>query len=190
MKKKIAKSKPKSKKSSRQKTLVPQEVIEQKIFLIRGKKVMLDKDLAVIYGVSTKAFNQSVKRNVKRFPEDFMFQLNKQEMDFLRSQFVTSKRGGRRYEAYAFTEQGVAMLSSILNSDRAIEVNIQIIRTFVKLREMIISNKELRIRMDKLEEKYDKKLKVVFDVLRSLIENNSKVEKTVKKRPLGFQCRK
>lgn len=177
-------------KTKKEKQLIPQAVIEQKIFLIRGKKVMLDKDLALIYGVATKVFNQAVKRNAKRFPDDFMFQLNKKEMQNLKSQFVTSSWGGVRKLPYAFTEQGVAMLSSVLNSDRAIEVNIQIIRTFVKLREMIISNKELRIRMDKLEEKYDKRFKAVFDVLRSLIENNSKVEKTVKKRPLGFQCRK
>lgn len=178
-------------KNKKEKQLIPQVIIEQKIFLIRGKRVMLDKDLAVIYGVSTKVFNQAVKRNFKRFPEDFMFQLNKQEMDFLRSQFVTSKRGGRRYGAYAFTEQGVAMLSSVLSSEKAIEVNIQIIRTFVKLREMIISNKELRGRLDKLEEKYDKRFKVIFDTLRKLLEDDKKDKKELKNtRKIGFKCKK
>ena len=148
--------------------------IESKIFLIRGKKVMLDRDLAELYGVDTKVLNQSVKRNRERFPVDFMFQLTEMESDaFLRSQivtlknsslrshFVTSKRGGQRYRSYAFTEQGVAMLSSVLNSKRAIQVNIQIIRTFTKLRELIASNRELRLKIEKLENKYDQRFKVV-----------------------------
>jgi hypothetical protein len=171
------------------KALVPQEIIEQKIFLIRGKKVMLDKDLASVYGVETRVFNQAVKRNIKRFPDDFMFQLNKEEAYSLRSQIVTLKRGEHyKYLPYVFTEQGVAMLSSVLNSGRAIEVNIQIIRTFVKLREMIVSNKELRKRMDKLEEKYDKRFKAVFDVLKDLIEKSPVPSKPSKKREIGFKC--
>lgn len=124
--------------------MVSSEIIENKIFLIRGKKVMLDKDLANLYGVETKKLNQTVKRNKERFPEDFMFQLTNLEMLSLRSQIVTSNRGGRRYNTFVFTEQGVAMLSSVLKSERAIRVNIQIMRTFTKIREMIVSNKNLR----------------------------------------------
>lgn len=177
------------KETQKTKALVPQETIEQKIFLIRGKKVMLDRDLAFIYGVETRVFNQAVKRNIKRFPDDFMFQLKKEEAHSLRSQFVTLKRGEHyKYLPYVFTEQGVAMLSSVLNSDRAIEVNIQIIRTFVKLREMIVSNKELRKRMDKLEEKYDKRFKAVFDVLKGLIEKSPESDKSLNKREIGFRC--
>lgn len=176
------------KEAQKTKALVPQEAIEQKIFLIRGKKVMLDKDLAFVYGVETRVFNQAVKRNIKRFPDDFMFQLNKEEAYSLRSQIVTLKRGEHyKYLPYVFTEQGVAMLSSVLNSDRAIEVNIQIIRTFVKLREMIVSNKELRKRMDKLEEKYDKRFKAVFDVLKGLIEKSPEPGKSLNKREIGFR---
>ena len=131
--------------------IVPTEVIEGRIYLIRGHKIMLDSDLAELYGITTKALVQAVKRNMKRFPADFLFQLTNQEVANLRSQIVTSSWGGRRYVPYAFTEQDVAMLSSVLNSDRAIEVNIQIMRVFVKLREMIASNKELSKRLDELE---------------------------------------
>src|SRR4030043_1062063 len=153
------------------KALIPAEVIERKIYLIRGQKVMLDNDLAKLYKVETRTLIQAVKRNTERFPPDFMFQLNNQEVISLRSQFVISKtgRGGRRYLPYVFTEQGVAMLSSVLNSDRAIEVNIQIMRAFVKLREMIASNKELAKRLDELESKYDEQFKVVFDAIRELM---------------------
>jgi hypothetical protein len=152
------------------KALIPAEVIERKIYLIRGQKVMLDNDLAKLYKVETRTLIQAVKRNTERFPLDFMFQLNNQEVISLRSQFVISKtgRGGRRYLPYVFTEQGVAMLSSVLNSDRAIEVNIQIMRAFVKLREMIASNKELAKRLDELESKYDEQFKVVFDAIREI----------------------
>ena len=124
-------------------SLLPTEIIDKKILLIRGQKVMLDSDLAELYGVATKRFNEQVKRNLNRFPIDFMFQLNEKETEVLRSQFATSKagRGGRRYFPYVFTEQGVAMLSSILNSEQAIEVNILIMQAFVKLRKMIVSKK-------------------------------------------------
>jgi len=177
-------------KIEKEKQLIPQVIIEQKIFLIRGKKVMLDMDIAALYGVATKNLNKAVDRNIDRFPEDFMFRLNKKEFENLRFQIGTSSYGGRRYLPYAFTEQGVAMLSAVLKSKKAIAVSIQIIRTFVKLREMIISNRELRGRLDKLEEKYDKRFKVIFDTLKKLLENNAKAGKTTKKRPLGFQCRK
>lgn len=151
-------------------SVVPAEQIERKIYRIRGHKVMLDSDLAELYGVKTKVLLQAVKRNIQRFPLDFMFQLNNQEVMSLRSQIVTSKsgRGGRRYQPYVFTEQGIAMLLSVLNSERAIEVNIHIMRAFVKLREMIASHKDLAKRLDELEKEYDAQFKVVFDAIRQL----------------------
>jgi len=163
------------------KALIPAEVIERKIYLIRGHKVMLDSDLAELYGVTTKRLNEQVRRNLKRFPSDFMFQLSSKEAESSRSQIATSKRGGRRYLPYAFTEQGVAMLSSVLNSDRAIEVNIQIMRAFVKLREMIASHKELAKKLDELESKYDEQFKVVFDAIRELM-----TPPEPKRRRIGF----
>lgn len=173
--------------------IIPIETIERKIFLIRGKKVMLDRDLAFLYGVSTKALKQAVKRNYKRFPEDFMFELSKGEFENWRSQFVTSKSDimGLRWMPYAFTEQGVAMLSSVLKSEKAIEVNIQIIRTFTRLRELIVSNKELRERLDKLEEKYDKQFKIIFDAMKRIFENNNKriTENHKKPAEIGFKCK-
>lgn len=168
-------------------TVIPDR-IESKIFFIRGKKVMLDRDLAALYEVETKTLNRAVKRNIERFPTDFMFQLTKLESDtFSRYQFgtlndtnwksqsVTSKRGVNvKYLSYAFTEQGVAMLSSVLNSKRAIQVNIQIIRTFTKLRELIASNKELREKIEKMENRYDQQFKVVFDAIKRLLETPTK----------------
>lgn len=152
-------------------TVVPVERIEQKILVFRGEKVMLDSDLAELYGVETKGLNRAVKRNLERFPEDFMFQLTPDEVEDLRCQFGTSKgKGGRRYLPYVFTEQGVAMLSGVLHSKRAIAVNIAIMRTFVKLRRMILSQKDLARRLDELEKKYDAQFKVVFDAIRKLME--------------------
>lgn len=174
----------------KQKSLISQEIVENKILFIRGKKVMIDNDLAAIYGVETKVFNQAVKRNIKRFPEDFMFRLTLIEKNYV----VTNCDHLRQlkyspYMPYAFTEQGVAMLASVLNSPRAIAVNVQIIRTFVKLREMIISNKELRLKIEAMERKYDKRFRVIFDTLRSLLENNK--EDTVdKKEAIGFKIKK
>ncbi|HQP35552.1 MAG TPA: ORF6N domain-containing protein [Polyangiaceae bacterium] len=137
---------------------------------MRGHKVMLDQDLASLYGVQTKVLIQAVKRNIGRFPPDFMFQLTDQEFANLRSQSVTSSAwGGRRYPPYAFTEQGVAMLSSVLNTERAIEVNIAIMRTFVQLRAMLASNAELAAKLARLEKKYDAQFKVVFDAIRQLM---------------------
>lgn len=157
------------------------EAIERKIYLVRGQKVMLDSDLAVLYGVPTKALVQSVKRNRKRFPPDFMFQLENQDVAGLRSQIVTSKgkRGGRRYDPFVFTEQGVAMLSSVMHSDRAIEVNIQIMRVFVKLREMIAAHKDLTKKLAELEKKYDSQLKIVFDAIRALVAEPEPKEKKI-----------
>src|SRR5206468_2052761 len=146
--------------------------VERRILLIRGQKVMLDADLAKLYGVPTKSLNLAVKRNTERFPEDFMFQLTDDEAAGLRFHFETSKsgRGGRRYRPYAFTEQGVAMLSSVLRSARAVQVNIAIMRTFVRLREMLLSNSDLARKLAALENKYDAQFKVVFDAIRELMQ--------------------
>ncbi len=153
--------------------LIPQQIIEDKIVIIRGQKVMFDSDLADLYGVATKVLVQAVKRNIKRFPQDFMFQLNESEFKDLRSQIVTSTSwGGRRYPPYAFTEQGVAMLSSILNSERAIRVNIAIMRVFVKLRETLSTHKELAYKLSQLEhkiEKHDEEITLIFDAIRQLM---------------------
>lgn len=143
--------------------------IGELIYLIRGCKVMLDEDLARLYGVSTKALVQAIKRNIRRFPDDFMFQLSDQEVANLRSQIVTSSWGGRRTAPFAFTEQGVAMLSSVLRSDRAIDVNIEIMRGFVRLREMLASNDALARKLASLERKYDGQVKVVFDAIRQIM---------------------
>jgi len=164
------------------KSLVPIEVIEKKILLIGGQKMMLDSDLAVLYGVTTKRLNEQVRRNLKRFPPDFMNQLSREEFESLKSHIATSSSwGGRRTRPYAFTEQGIAMLSSILNSDRAIEVNIQIMRAFVKLREMIASHKDLTRKLADLEKKYDGQFQIVFEAIRQLIEVEDKP-----KRKIGF----
>jgi len=165
-------------------SLVPIEVIEKKILLISGKKVMLDSDLAALYGVETKMLVRAVKRNLERFPDDFMVQLTKEEFDNLRYHFGTSRLGGRRYLPYAFTENGVAMLSSILNSPKAIRVNIQIMRTFTKLREMIASHKDLTKKLNELEKKYDGQFQIVFEAIRQIME----VEEQPK-RKIGFIAR-
>jgi phage regulator Rha-like protein len=167
-------------------SLIPVERIEKAIYLIRGEKVMLDADLASLYGVETKAVNRAAKRNLKRFPSDFMFQLTAEESAALRYQIGTSKqgRGGRRYPPYAFTEQGVAMLSSVLSSERAVLVNIEIMRAFVKLRRMLASNAELSRRLDNLESKYDRKFKVVFDAIRQLMS-----PPPTSRKQIGFRLR-
>jgi hypothetical protein len=163
--------------------LIPNEILEKRIYLIRNQKVMLDRDLAELYRIPTKVLKQAVKRNLNRFPEDFMFMLNKEEFENWRSQFVTSNslKMGLRYAPMAFTEQGVAMLSTVLNSDRAINVNIEIMRTFVKLREIISTHKDLALKLEELEKKYDTKFRVVFDALRELMKPPEK-----DKKPLGF----
>jgi tetrahydromethanopterin S-methyltransferase subunit G len=148
---------------------LPLESIERKILFLRGQKVMLGRDLALLYGVEPRALIQAVKRNKERFPEDFAFQLTNQEVDLLKSQIVISSWGGSRFNPYAFTEQGVAMLSSILRSRQAIRVNVEIMRTFVRLRQLLSSNKELSKRLDDLEKKYDHQFKVVFDAIRQLM---------------------
>lgn len=148
------------------------EVVATKIFGIRGKKVMLDTDLAVLYGVRTKNLNKAVDRNKERFPEDFMFRVTKEELGSLRFHFGTSKRGGRRYLPYVFAEQGVAMLSSVLRSKRAIKVNIQIMRAFVKLKELLLTHRDLAAKLEVLERKYsdhDKKIQQIFEAIRQLL---------------------
>ena len=150
--------------------IVPSEVIENKIFLIKGRRVMIDRDLAELYGVETKYLTRQVRRNIKRFPPDLMFRLTKGE--FLRCQNVTSKRGGRRYLPYVFTEQGVAMLSTVLNSERAIYVNIVIMRAFVKIREILSMHKELAQKLNKLERKienHDAQIQGIFEAIRRLM---------------------
>jgi len=165
-------------------SLIPVEKVQQSILFMRKEKVILDSDLAELYGVETRTLVQAVKRNIDRFPEDFMFQLTSEEYAFLRSQTVTLKRGRgqhRKYMPYAFTEQGVAMLSSVLRSTRAVQVNIEIMRTFVQLRKESTVNKSLSRRLSKLEQKYDKQFVVVFDALRNLIESP-----VTEKQPIGF----
>ena len=164
--------------------LVPRERIEQTILVIRGHNVMLDSDLAQLYGVTVGRLNEAVKRNEERFPNDFMFQLTKAEFENLKSQIAisSSKWGGRRHAPYAFTEQGVAMLSGVLRSKRAIQVNIAIMRAFVQLREMIASNKGLARRLNELEKKYDGQFRIVFEAIRELM-----AEPEPKSRRIGFK---
>lgn len=169
------------------------EAIVSKIFLIRGSKVILDHDLADLYGVETKVLNQAVKRNLKRFPDDFMFKLTYQEFRSLKSQSVTSKktgRGGIRKMPFAFTEQGVAMLSGVLNSDRAIAVNIQIMRTFTRLRHIMLDNEDLRRELSELRELSEERFRIVFDTLDQLLSVDNKEKKkigfTVKERATTY----
>jgi len=182
-----------AKKNAKSHGLVPVEIIERRILLIRDHKVMLDSHLAELYEVTTGNLNKAVSRNLNRFPPDFMFRLTKEENETLRfqkgssnlrSQIGISKpgRGGRRYLPYVFTEQGVAMLSSVLKSDRAIAVNIAIMRTFVRLRQLLATHKRLAERLAAMEKKYDRRFKVVFDILKQLMEPPPEPPK----RPIGF----
>jgi hypothetical protein len=164
--------------------VISTEAVAGRIYSIRGHKVMLDRDLAELYGVETRALNQAVKRNLKRFPYDFMFQLTRSELDNLMSQIVTSSWGGVRKLPLAFTEQGVAMLSSVLNSERAIEVNIQIMRTFTQLRRMAGVHDSLRRKIEELEKRYDEQFEAVFTALRRLIEPEDEPP-----RKIGFTAR-
>lgn len=167
--------------------IVPSERIEHRILLLRGHRVMLDSDLADLYDVQIRALNQAVRRNLERFPEDFMFQLTVEEAAALRSQSVILEKGQhRKYLPYAFTEQGVAMLSSVLRSKQAIRVNVEIMRAFVRLRQVLASNKELARRVNDLERRYDTQFKVVFDAIRQLMEPPSDPPKE----PIGFRPRR
>jgi hypothetical protein len=165
------------------------ELIEHRIYFIRGQKVMFDFDLAGLYQVPTKALNQAVRRNLGRFPKDFMFQLTVRELINWKSQIVTSNpaaKMGLRRPPFVFTEHGVAMLSSVLQSDRAVHVNIAIVRTFARLRQILATNKELAERLAAMEKKYDRRFKVVFDILRQLMEPPE--ESNPEKEPFGFRA--
>ena len=167
-------------------TLVPMERIERAIIVVRGEKVMLDSELAEIYGVETRILNQAVRRNINRFPVDFMFQLTVAEEESLRSQIVISNegRGGRRYLPYAFTEHGALMLANVLNSERAAQTSVQVVRAFVKLRQLLASNAELARKLAAMEKKYDAQFKVVFDAIRQLMSPPAKP-----KREIGFHVK-
>lgn len=159
--------------------LVPLEAITGKILLLRGVKVMLDRDLAELYGVETKVLKRQVRRNIDRFPDDFMFEMTPDEITNLRCHFGTSSWGGTRYLPMAFTEQGVAMLSSVLNSKRAIQVNIQIMRAFTKLRQMLATHDDLRRKIEDMEAKYDEQFRVVFEALRQLLKTEEQPERRI-----------
>ncbi len=166
--------------------MLANEIIENKIFLIRNKKVMFDSDLAELYGVETKRLNEQVRRNIKRFPEDFMFQLSEIEFKNLKSQFATSSWGGRRKPPNVFTEHGILMLSSVLNSERAINVNIQIMRIFTKIREILIDNLSIKLEIEEIKEKLqnqDKNIELVFNYLDELIE---KQENPKPRKQIGY----
>ncbi len=180
------------KEKNRSAEIIPQERIENRILLIRSKKVMLDSDLAELYKVATGQLKRAVNRNINRFPEDFMFELTKEEAQALRCQFGISKkgRGGQRYLQYVFTQEGVAMLSSVLNSERAIGVNIQIMRAFVRLRELMISHKDLARKLDDLELKFkehDKSILLIFRAIKELLQKPKEPEKP--KLGIGFHVR-
>lgn len=166
--------------------IVPSTLISQKIYFTRGTRIMLDADLARLYGVATKNLNKAVKRNAKRFPLDFMFQLSNKDLQNLRFQFGTSKRrqGGRRYAPYAFTEQGVAMLSSVLRSPRAVQVNIAIMRTFVRIREMLATHEELGRKVEAMEKRYDARFHAIFATIRQMLETP-----LPRRRSIGFHAR-
>jgi len=166
--------------------MISEENILEKIYLIRGQKVMLDRDLAEMYGVETAQLNRAVKRNLTRFPEDFMFQLSKEEFQNLIYQIgISSSWGGTRKLPYVFTEQGVAMLSSVLNSETAIQVNIQIIRLFTKMKRLILDNKDLWMKIEKIEQhllKNDEEIKTIFAYLKKLI-----IQENKPRNPIGFK---
>ncbi len=177
--------------------MIPVELIESKILLIRGQKVLLDKDLAVLYGVETFNLNKAIKRNIDRFPNDFMFQLSKEEFSNLIFQNGISSWGGTRKLPYAFTEQGVAMLSSVLRSERAVQVNIQIMRAFVKLREIISTHKELAQKLKELElkiETHDENIAAIFEAINQLLAHEEKPKRKVgfevKEKPYSYKTRR
>jgi phage regulator Rha-like protein len=165
--------------------LIPVERIERCILVIRGERVMLDSDLAELYGVETRRLNEQVRRNPSRFPVDFMFQLTPEEVENLRSQFATSsEHGGRRYLPFVFTEHGALMLANVLNSERAAQTSVQVVRAFVRLRQMLASNAELSRKLEALEKKYDAQFKIVFDAIRQLMSPPAKP-----KREIGFHVK-
>jgi len=176
--------------NNKKEIIIPEEVLMSKIYLIRGQKVMLDEDLAKLYQVLTKRLNEQVKRNKERFPLDFMFQLDKTEFDNLKSQFATSSWGGRRKPPFAFTEHGVLMLSSVLNSEKAITVNIQIMRIFVKLRTMLYTNKELLVKMNQIEEQvrdHGDDIHTLFEYVDKLMEDKEIAAQQADRKKIGFK---
>ena len=165
------------------KDLIVQEIIEQKIYLVRGQRVMLDRDLALLYEITTGNFNKAVSRNLDRFPSDFMFRLNKEEFHNLIFQFGTSRWGGTRKNTRVFTEHGILMLSSVLNSKRATQVNIQIMRTFIKMREMLVAHKDILKRVEEMEKRYDRQFRVVFQTIKKMMSPPN-----TSKRKIGFKA--
>ena len=166
------------------------EIIQNKIFEIRGQKVMLDFDLAELYGIATKVLNQAVKRNIDRFPEDFMIQLTREEYNFLKSQIVTLESGRGKYTKYlpyAFTEQGVAMLSSVLNSSKAIQINIQIMRAFVFMRQYALTHKDLSEKLQELENKYDQQFKDVYEAISFLLQKDNRETEQKQRKRIGYK---
>ena len=160
--------------------IIPIEKITEKIYLIRGARVMLDKDLAALYGIENRVLKQDVRRNIDRFPSDFMFELSKMEYQSLRSQNVILKRGQHsKYLPFVFTEQGVAILSSVLKSDRAVQVNIQIMRAFIKMRQMYISHEDLKQKIIAMERKYDKQFQIVFEAIKQLLDEDEKPKRKI-----------
>jgi hypothetical protein len=170
----------------REDNIVPIEHVESRILLVRGRKVMLDRDLAELYGVTTTRLNEQVQRNLHRFPPDFMFQLTKDEMIYLSSQIAISKRGrgGRRYAPYVFTEHGAVMLASVLNSPIAVEVSVLVVRAFVRMRQALAQHAELRKKIDELEKKYDRQFRAVFEAIRELMTPASPDQRSI-----GFRRR-
>lgn len=158
---------------------LPLEIIQSRIYVIRGKKTMLDRDLASLYGVETRVLNQAVKRNIARFPDDFMFSLSREEIQGISQIVISSEAADLKFSSKvtAFTEQGIAMLSGILSSSRAIQVNIQIMRTFTKMREMLMNYQELKDKIENMEQKYDTQFKSVFDAIKLLISNDQEIHK-------------
>lgn len=163
------------------------KAIQSKIYEIRGQKVMFDFDLADLYEVETRTLKQAVRRNLDRFPADFMFELSKEEFETLRSQIVTSNRGGTRYVPFAFTEQGVAMLSSVLSSAKAIEINIQIIRAFVFLRQYALTHNDLTLKLGELESKFNKKFEDVYEALSYLLDKDTQTKAQQERKKIGFK---
>jgi hypothetical protein len=168
--------------------------IQQKIFEIRGQRVMLDFDLAELYEVETKVFNQAVKRNIERFPEDFMFQLTKGEFEILRSQFVTSRWGGTRYLPYAFTEQGVAMLAGVLKSEKAVKMSIAIVRAFVALKELVLQHKDISLQLEQLRwelngriNEHDVQLSAIYDAIENLLDKQAVQQNWEERNRIGFK---
>ncbi|HRO76952.1 MAG TPA: ORF6N domain-containing protein [Crocinitomicaceae bacterium] len=163
------------------------QTIQTKIYEIRGQKVMLDFDLAEMYETETKRLKEAVRRNINRFPPDFMFELTKNEFESLRSQIASSNRGGRRYSPFAFTEQGVAMLSSVLSSDKAIEVNIAIMRAFVFIKQYALSHKDLTDKLKELESQYNKQFKDVYDAINYLLKKDKQAVEQKERQKIGFK---